>query len=72
MAWVFKEVIDNINSICYSFNTYKDLQARKPCEEVPVIAIILFLPTRRFKHDFFVYLCNYEKKESNKCQNKAF
>ncbi|MDR1552350.1 MAG: substrate-binding domain-containing protein [Prevotellaceae bacterium] len=39
MAFVFREVIDNINSICYSFNTYKDLQARKSCDEVPVIAI---------------------------------
>jgi phosphate transport system substrate-binding protein len=24
---------------CYSFNTYKDLQARKPCDEVPVLGI---------------------------------
>ena len=39
MAWVFSEVINNVNSICYSFNTYKDLQARKPCNEVPIIAI---------------------------------
>ena len=37
MAAVFKEVIDN--SICYTFNTYKDLQARVFCNEVPVIAI---------------------------------
>jgi phosphate transport system substrate-binding protein len=39
MAWVFSEVINDENAICYSFNTYKDLQARKPCDEVPVIAI---------------------------------
>jgi phosphate transport system substrate-binding protein len=45
MAFVFKEVIDNINSICYSFNTYKDLQARKSCDEVPVIAINGICPT---------------------------
>jgi len=37
MAAVFKEVIDN--SICYTFNTYKDLQARVFCDQVPVIAI---------------------------------
>jgi len=39
MAWVFSEVINDKNSICYSFNTYKDLQARKPCDIVPIIAI---------------------------------
>ena len=39
MAWVFGEVINDENSICYSFNTYKDLQARVPCNEVPIIAI---------------------------------
>jgi phosphate transport system substrate-binding protein len=39
MAVVFSEVINDKNSICYSFNTYKDLQARVPCNEVPVIAI---------------------------------
>lgn len=39
MAWVFSEVINDVNSICYSFNTYKDMQARKPCDIVPVIAI---------------------------------
>jgi len=39
MFAVFLEITENVNSICYSFNTYKDLQARKPCNEVPVIAI---------------------------------
>jgi phosphate transport system substrate-binding protein len=39
MAWVFSEVINDKNSICYSFNTYKDLQARVSCDKVPVIAI---------------------------------
>jgi phosphate transport system substrate-binding protein len=39
MAWVFSEVMNDKDAICYSFNTYKDLQARKPCDEVPVIAI---------------------------------
>ena len=39
MAQVFNEVKVNENSICYSFNTYKDLQARIPCNEVPIIAV---------------------------------
>jgi phosphate transport system substrate-binding protein len=39
MAFVFSEVINDENAICYSFNTYKDLQARKPCDEVPVLGI---------------------------------
>ena len=47
MAWVFSEVINDENSICYSFNTYKDLQARKPCDEVPVIAINDICPSER-------------------------
>ena len=45
MAWVFHEVTGNVNSICYSFNTYKNLQARKPCDEVPVLAINDICPT---------------------------
>ena len=39
MVHVFNEVINNKKSICYSFSTYKDLQARLSCNEVPVIAI---------------------------------
>ena len=39
MFAVFLEITENVNSICYSFNTYKDLQARRPCDEIPVIAI---------------------------------
>ncbi|MDR0795694.1 MAG: hypothetical protein LBE79_06540 [Tannerella sp.] len=39
MIWVFWEIEENENGICYSFNTYKDMQARKPCNEVPVLAI---------------------------------
>ena len=31
--------MDNANSICYSFNTYKELQARVPESEVPRISI---------------------------------
>jgi phosphate transport system substrate-binding protein len=45
MAWVFSEVINDKNSICYSFITYKDLQARKPCDVVPVIAINNICPS---------------------------
>jgi len=39
MAWVFDEVINDINAICYTFNNYKDVLARKPDSEVPKIAI---------------------------------
>ena len=39
MFWVFHEVIENESGICYTFNNYKDIQARKPDSEVPKIAI---------------------------------
>ncbi|MDR3287007.1 MAG: substrate-binding domain-containing protein, partial [Prevotellaceae bacterium] len=39
MAWVFDEVINDINAICYTFNNYKDVLARKPDSEVPKISI---------------------------------
>jgi len=39
MFAVFLEVTENVNSICYTFNNYKDVIARKNCNEVPVIAI---------------------------------
>jgi phosphate transport system substrate-binding protein len=39
MARVFVEVIANENGICYTFNNYKDMVARKPDREVPKIAI---------------------------------
>jgi len=39
MIVVLKEVLDNDKTISYTFNAYKDLQARRPCNEVPVIAI---------------------------------
>ncbi|MDR3047524.1 MAG: substrate-binding domain-containing protein, partial [Bacteroidales bacterium] len=39
MYFVFNEVINNENGICYTFNNYKDLMARKPDSEVPKIAI---------------------------------
>jgi len=39
MALVFYEVINDANSICYTFNNYKDVIARKNCDEVPILAI---------------------------------
>ena len=39
MACVFSEVKNNTNSICYSFNNYKDVIARTPDSVVPKIAI---------------------------------
>jgi phosphate transport system substrate-binding protein len=39
MSQVFGEIINNVDGICYTFNNYKDLQARIPDSEVPKIAI---------------------------------
>ena len=39
MMDVFWEITGNVDGICYTFNTFKDLQARIPCNEVPVLAI---------------------------------
>jgi phosphate transport system substrate-binding protein len=39
MAPVFWEIKQNVDGICYTFNTYKDLHVRIPCDEVPVIGI---------------------------------
>jgi phosphate transport system substrate-binding protein len=39
MFEVFLEVTENANSICYTFNAYKDMQVRKTCDEVPILAI---------------------------------
>ena len=47
MAWVFGEVIANENGICYTFNTYKDMQARKSDKEVPKIAINGIFPNNK-------------------------
>jgi len=44
MYWVFWEVKENQEGICYSFKTYKELQARVPDSEVPIIAINGVLP----------------------------
>ena len=39
MSQVFGEILNNVDGICYTFNNYKDLQARVPDSEVPKIAI---------------------------------
>ena len=46
MIWVFGEVEYNEDGICYTFNTYKDLQARVPDSEVPKIAINGIFPDK--------------------------
>ena len=33
------------NAICYTFYNYKEMIARKPCDEVPVLAINNICPT---------------------------
>jgi len=39
MFEVFGEVIKNVNGISYTFSNYKDVIARKSCDEVPVLAV---------------------------------
>ncbi|MDR1526300.1 MAG: substrate-binding domain-containing protein [Dysgonamonadaceae bacterium] len=39
MAGVFPEIIHEPNSMCYTFNYYKEMQVRVPDEQVPRIAI---------------------------------
>ena len=47
MAWVFSEVYNNINAICYTFNNYKDVLATIPDKEVPKIAINGIFPDKK-------------------------
>lgn len=47
MYRVFEEVKENQGGICYSFKTYKELQARVPDSEVPVIAINGIFPDEK-------------------------
>jgi phosphate transport system substrate-binding protein len=47
MYFVFNEVINNEDGICYTFNNYKDLMARKPDSEVPKIAINGIFPDEK-------------------------
>ena len=42
---IFLEVTENENSLSYTFNTYKDIQVRKTCDEVPVLAINKICPS---------------------------
>ena len=44
MHGVFREVRTEANGICYTFNNYKDMQARVPDSEVPKIAINNIFP----------------------------
>ncbi|MDR3266759.1 MAG: substrate-binding domain-containing protein, partial [Tannerella sp.] len=39
MAQVFNEVLYNETGLCYTFNNYKDMIARRPDNEVPKISI---------------------------------
>ncbi|ANH79743.1 hypothetical protein A8C56_01015 [Niabella ginsenosidivorans] len=47
MAGVFTEVRNFENAICYTFNNYKNLQARVPDSEVPKIAIDNIFPSEK-------------------------
>ena len=46
MLGVFREVTDDANAICYTFNNYKEMQARVPDSEVPKIAINNIFPDK--------------------------
>jgi phosphate transport system substrate-binding protein len=46
MSEVFGEILNNVDAICYTFNNYKDLQARVPDSEVPKIAINDIFPDK--------------------------
>ena len=46
MSQVFGEILNNVDGICYTFNNYKDLQARVPDSEVPKIAINEIFPDK--------------------------
>jgi len=47
MAQVFGEILNNANGVCYTFNNYKDLQARVPDSEVPKISINGIFPDEK-------------------------
>jgi len=46
MSLVFGEILSNVDAICYTFNNYKDLQARVPDSEVPKLAINGIFPDK--------------------------
>ena len=47
MAQVFGEILNNEEGICYTFNNYKNLQARIPDSEVPKIAVNVVFPDKK-------------------------
>jgi phosphate transport system substrate-binding protein len=46
MSQVFGEILNNVDGICYTFNNYKDLQARVSDSEVPKLAINGIFPDK--------------------------
>lgn len=44
MAQIFGEILHSNEAICYTFNNYKNLQARVPDSEVPKIAVNNIFP----------------------------
>jgi phosphate transport system substrate-binding protein len=47
MSMVFVHLKNVPDAICYTFNNYKEMQARKPDSEVPKIAIDNIFPDER-------------------------
>ena len=47
MAFVFSEVYNDVNAICYTFNNYKDVLAVIPDSKVPKIAINGIFPDKK-------------------------
>lgn len=57
MSQVFGEVYNERNGICYTFNTYKNLQARIPDSEVPRLAINgVFPDTKNIKNGTYPFI----------------
>jgi phosphate transport system substrate-binding protein len=52
VVWVFSEVINNPTGICYTFNNYKELIARKTDDVVPKIAINGLFPDKNTVENF--------------------
>jgi phosphate transport system substrate-binding protein len=46
MSQVFGEILNTVDGICYTFNNYKELQARVPDSEVPKLAINGIFPDK--------------------------
>lgn len=46
MAQVFGEILGNTDGICYTFNNYKEMQARVPDKAVPKIAVNGIFPDK--------------------------